>query len=1362
MHPTMRPSQQPSRQPSSMPSQPSSQPSNQPTTDPTRWTASKVKFDQTIKLENANSSISRLTTQDQDVVVLTVAKVMSIDPLSVRFKSWSESNSNRRKLASSVSRTIYATTSVEVSTLLVPGFDSSDTAGVYSYLAKKMISAVNSGLFTSSMQSFAVMYGSTALSTCTATSVSVSQLSVSTPAKALAPELSEPEVTGIVVGAVFAALLIAVALIYNYTVSNTLAKKLQKRAREIFIGVPKFQKMYLPEHVLKEPTSTSALPNELQSQIEVFSPDIEDGYMRKRPLVLPNNNAKDGIVLVDEVLTIGNIDVPDSFLLRDKLFLHVVDKNRPPQQRFRKAIPPPIVEVKPEVKPEPVWVLEPDPEPEEDHKDAACEDVPLADSASSAATEDNDDANSLVTEVLQNNESDLDGRSGGEQSVEEFGFESDDMIVSTLPQEALLETLRDDIDLTSNILKPEITEEIVPNIILEDFAQGYLNLFSIIYCFLIFKLLIFSIWVEQLPVLSCTNDENSIPLSAESFVVPLSSPSPVAAAAEETSLATADGSAVETVPFVVDNTSYDSDDDTESSVAQPSILPASDPTAVDVIETEPSRSPSIGSLSVSECDSRFDEFEDNENIQTDIGAPVIAPYDLYIDDDDPIIEDKIDVAAEHFAVVAELKFTVAVAEGFAAAMHGTPDSRPQNSPQKSHSTDITLTDLFGGDERSQNFSMDLATVKEEMLSKSKVQGFTSFKSGLSKKNVQQHGTAASSHQYSDVNRPRTTEMHKVAPTAFHFLDSDAMKSDIISMRYGFAQTDDDMVPYTAPSDGLLDSPIPLSGTILPSSHSGKIESRSGKDSSKHLTEHSIHATRTDVPSSFAEALLPTVVSNEKAEFHEVVSISTTDDVDEPKKPSWFSVTDSAEDVYVPGQATTTANSTNTAATKAQKLQAEKERQKALEEEMRIERENERKRREEFQAAKEAMLSQSKVQSVGFGSLKAGLMKKDKRQISTAVSDPSRTTLLVPGDLVEGSLTQSESDFTQPYSDAGIIYINNSRPSTTETVNVPSSEGANSTTIGNTNESYPDEVSKAQLRAFSGLEIKLKPRKIKSRSTNKRPTPIQMKSEDAIADNRHDDVSEYSSVDEGFGTTDAVQDKGVSSPISSPLFASLFSSRPSSSGKVHPIDSDAPHVTESEESQPIDAAPTTFNGTSNAGEHLKEADSDERNELDLLALVDEEFDTTITSHKASLNANATKKKLMKQPKQLVVKPRTAKSTAKAFGDHYLADERQDEDGLSATVDTTTNNTTAVVAAAVTTTNTYVNPSQTDERHTVTSFVSPSFGRLLPDETVDVDVSVAGALGEEQEAVSNAEEMFPFRRKPKSRRGKRQKLLVEIDP
>ena len=193
-----------------------------------------------------------------------------------------------------------------------------------------------------------------------------------------------------------------------------------------------------------------------------------------------------------------------------------------------------------------------------------------------------------------------------------------------------------------------------------------------------------------------------------------------------------------------------------------------------------------------------------------------------------------------------------------------------------------------------------------------------------------------------------------------------------------------------------------------------------------------------------------------------------------------------------------------------------------------------------------------------------------------------------------------------------------------------------------------------------------------------------------------------------------------------------------------------------ETQCTAVAPTSYNGISDASEHLKEADNDDRDELDLLALVDEEFNT-MTYHKANSNVNATKKKLMKQPKQLVVKPRRAKSPAKAFGDQDLADERQDEDGHVSAFSTVDTNTMPV--AAVTVPNTDKNPTQPDERHTVTSFVSPSF-RPLPDE--QEAFSAAGALGDEQEAFSNAEEMFPSRRKPKSRRGKRQKLLVEIDP
>lgn len=407
-----------------------------------------MKFDQTIKLENANSSIARLTTQDQDVVVLTVSKILAIDPRSVTFKSWSESSSSRRKLASSSSRTIFATTSVQASSLLFPGFDSSDTMGIYNYLVEKIVAAVNSGTFTSTMQSFAVQYGSSALSTCTATSVSVSALSVTTPGKDSPPEFSEPEVTGIIVAAVFALLLIVIALIYNYSVSNTLAKKLQKRAQNIFFGVPKFQKMYSPEHAVKIP-SASVPPSELPSLFDVFSQDIEVGSMKRKPLVIPSN-AKDSIVVVDEVLPLGSADAPDRFLLRDKIFLHVVDKNRPPQQRFRKPPPPPPPPIKVEavvhVERETARNLEQ--EMEEEHKEDDRQNALLNDGGDSATAieEDNDDdMNSLVTEELPSNEN-----FDGEQSLEEFVFDSDADKIASSP---CLPEISDDEDLTSNNLQ---------------------------------------------------------------------------------------------------------------------------------------------------------------------------------------------------------------------------------------------------------------------------------------------------------------------------------------------------------------------------------------------------------------------------------------------------------------------------------------------------------------------------------------------------------------------------------------------------------------------------------------------------------------------------------------------------------------------------------------------------------------------------------------------------------------------------------------------------------------------------------------------------------------------------------------------
>ena len=354
-HPTAQPSIEPSQQPSGIPTQPSSQPTNQPTTGPTQWTAPIIRFEQSLTLDHVNGSLSSLTIEDQDIVVLATAKDLSIDPHYVTFQKWSLLT--RRNLGSVGTGTIVATTIVQVSTLLFPDFESSDTTGIYTFLVEKIKASISTGDFTKVVQTFATQYGSTALVTCSVSSVSVSQPYISSPIKGSSPELSASDITGIVFGAVFAVIFILAACIYNYAISNATAKKIRKKVATTLLPLPRYQKNYRNEYAINTP-SIPLPSNELKANIELYAStelyadDIEVGEEKLKPLILPNQEISVKAT-TDDLLIIKCADFPNKS--RELVRLTFVDKIQDAHQPY---VRPPISPIIPEPEPQPEPELE--------------------------------------------------------------------------------------------------------------------------------------------------------------------------------------------------------------------------------------------------------------------------------------------------------------------------------------------------------------------------------------------------------------------------------------------------------------------------------------------------------------------------------------------------------------------------------------------------------------------------------------------------------------------------------------------------------------------------------------------------------------------------------------------------------------------------------------------------------------------------------------------------------------------------------------------------------------------------------------------------------------------------------------------
>ena len=677
--------------------------------------------------------------------------------------------------------------------------------------------------------------------------------------------------------------------------------------------------------------------------------------------------------------------------------------------------------------------------------------------------------------------------------------------------------------------------------------------------------------------------------------------------------------------------------------------------------------------------------------------------------------------------MTELQFSLKVAEAF------TTRRSSASRPTTSHGTDMTLVDLYHNDEASQNFAMDFASVKEEMISKSKVHGFSSFRSGIRKKDV-----SAVTHDQ-PTSRPHT--MEGAAPTAFHFLDTEGEKNDLISLRYGFTQMDEEFKSPSIKQNSASEMDVFDVPSILESASRGKSEDRSSnrsKHSEGKISNKSNYSDKdvvNNLPSSFAEALLPTILTAEGEKSKEAPSEVSS-------SRNWLKSDDDAGEVYVPGQ------SSKTNATKAQQLLAERERLKAIQEEERIEREKEKKRLAEFQAAKEAMLSQNKVQSVGFSSLKAGLTKRAARSStpSATLQNTTMTASALPDNTDDNASLHSsdsrsyqekenlrssvssvvesvkEDVFARPLTADGFAITPWDDGSNHSIASVPK-VAENLSNDAATNQLDIDVAPKSangtilsRLLSLNNGEIKLKPRVGKSRGDKRRPNTRGNVKTDEV-----NSVEEMKM--ESFLSTESIEPSSPHHTQSSSV-APWFKSRPNSSGKVHPIAMESPEIFGDEISQydskvsvdTLTNAKELFPSSYNEGE-IEQSDYSE------VTVVEKSPKPVALKQKQSLSPSHTIKNARFGPDDHLA------------GLNFFADERLDGFNLQEDF--------------------LMSQQRPEERHTVNSFVSPS---LLDDLNNFVNNGIATEWGE---IVDSETAPLNMRKKPKSKRGKRQKLVIERD-
>ena len=1021
-------------------------------------------------MKNVNGT--NFSSKDEDLIILTMAKTLSLDTKYVTFVAWGFEKSDRRKL-NSAGATVTATSLVTVPTLLFPDFDSSNS--LYSFLANKLKTAVTSGEFTSSLNSFAIQLGLSAFESCTADSVTIEQPSISQPAAATVSELSNDDVLGIAFGGAIAFVLVLIMLYFNYGISQKSARHMSSKLQNKMFSPPAGQKVYPFEGGLV---------------------DVEVGKVSKELLSFSSDEPCK-LIIVDDKMTLRDIDLDTEDKLEVRLQSFVIfDKAVKPQSRFVRAPPP--------LPPLPSIEVLYDLEVEDEMKDALSVNTEGLDSNLLEDREilvDGDNTvgddlltvdGSVTTEILQITN---DGNGSGDNDVDEDrntfdssllsheemvplrGAEDSDDAFSVISE---IQLQNDAIDRNveffastkeSDLLDGEDTDKGMDDQV-EDDANSLLSIPT----------------MED----SCVSDESSV-VAAPSVEVDRDDKETTAIddsaeAPEET-----------TVLFVLDSASIDDDllDDqrkSDSKVLLPEDLSESvelsqsfddvivmpqEPVEIAVVLDEPivcTDDPMVVVIEQSDV---------AEELPVVIEEPEESTEDFVI----PFEIDEITevVAEESEEVVDFEKVDAEVEETPVEVVIEPPYERPPTPIQSSYVNEITIHDLFDANERFQEFTLDFASAKEGMISKSKVNSLGSFKSGLHKKNSQKSRPCTVDNSSSLNSRPAQSKLE----------DLEFGDDTIISFGYSLqdmeapAVLDEKQEPKKAPE-------IPKKPVLFRSRTVMQLQDN-GLPSDNFFSNRTV-----EIPAIPVSESLPSPPSNvgltietHPQPFNDLSEPpkSPLEDDDANRQPSWSMAADTG-DLYVPGQA-----NNKSSVTKAQQIQMEKERKQAMEEEAKIAREKEKRRLIEFQAAKDAMVSQSKVQSVGFNSLKAGLTRKDVRtnKGSTVMSsnaedsDSSLSITRVPSNRAsESPITAASawSTLSRPFTTATAFNSTGNSPAVFQSRasnDLNSMAGAADDDDDSTVDTKSSSL--ALLLSSAGIELKLKPRTSKSRGGRRKPKTI---------------------------------------------------------------------------------------------------------------------------------------------------------------------------------------------------------------------------------------------------------------------------------
>ena len=1022
-----------------------------------------VKFQQTVTLKNVNGT--KFSSKDEDLIILTIAKSLAVDTKYVTFLAWGFQKPGRRKLVSSGS-VVTATSQVTVPTLIFPSFESSNS--LYTYLATKLKTAVSSGTFTSNLNAFATQLGLSSFASCTADSVTVSQPSISQPVVATISEISNSDIVGIACGGAVALVLVLLVLYFNYGMSRKAAKSFSESLHKKMFSPPAGQKVYPFEGGLV---------------------DVEIGKVSKELLsVACDEPCK--LIVVDDKMTLRDIDLDMEDKLEVRLQTFVIyDKTIQPQSRFIRAPPPP----KPIVESIPIF------DEEEEMKDSLSVNTEGLESIFPADREElviddntiGDDQmtvdGSVITEFLQQGKDENLGDNNDSLYEEENLVNGSLLSYDGLSQlEAAPASSVDMDDSFSVISEIQMESDAVdrsnfpPAATMDDEdsdegqADDTMSLLSIPTLAGDSQKLREAVAIDNLEESSVTEDNDNSTIDAQ----------PVAEDKETTALDEIIAAPEENkVIFVLDSSSIDDDlVDTERKFITNVLVPE-----------EPTEESVDSSLIVSPTEP-VDSAEDLvvgseepiEDLVVAADKPTAESTDELIPEEPMGSTDDLVVPFHEEIVLDDATEPIKVVEKVSEEedekkpvdlLIEPPYERPPTPIQNPPVNEIQIVDLFDASERFQEFTLDYASAKEGMISKSKVQSLGSFKSGLRKKNT---------HRL----RPSTVDNSSLLGSR-PAVDLEFEANTIIAFGYSLQEMQE--VP-----SALEERQEPKKVPEVPKPVLSR--SRTVKPSDNFFNTRAIEVSAISevepLPSPpAATALRIDAQSQSLKDPSEPPKSPVEVDADHP--PSWSRAVDTG-DAYVPGHQASSTSSI----TKAQQLQMEKEKRAAMEEEARIAREKEKIRLVEFQAAKDAMVAQNKVQSVGFNSLKAGLTKRDVRtskgvsamQSSNAEDSDSSlsTTRTFSNRLSEGPTTAASaakwSTFARPFTTATFNSAVGNSPVPVFRSSQEATAAAGDDDDTSTVDTKPSSLA-ALLLSGAGIDIKLKPRTYKSRGGRRKAKTI---------------------------------------------------------------------------------------------------------------------------------------------------------------------------------------------------------------------------------------------------------------------------------